>query len=620
MSSSTKAVNVSMEKNTFDSFLNSDILTEDSNTSISPSTSSSPSNSNNTFTMFLSSTTSPTTIPSPTTEKIPVEQSKIFDSFINSCLPTITTPEKEKKSTDNFSTYISFSSLPNHESSSSISSSTAFVIPPATTPNELDRSHRIPTIILIPSHPLYTKTMMDFCTSYSEDFFYTGLGKVTIKNIPSLITAQEIPSKQSSLSSSSTSNRTTRSIALQQLKEQTEPNKIELSAIQLLERAIHHMPTYNYSFTPNTSGSSIKDEESHINETEEIINSNTTDLSSSTTTTPSTTWYVRYKKSIQYIKPRKWFDYTRKMDQDGYFHHLPTDNNFTDDVYWNRIQQSSISSIPIQYPADIHGSILQYITDFPKSWSFTNLSSDNDLLRALMPYLEFKDFNIPGYTDSNLYVGAAGSTFLLHAEDQNLYSANYLISGKPKVWYGIPSAYYADVIKLVYSLFPHHPLVRRCPQAIMHKIFLVHPTVFRQNNIPVSRIVQYPGDLIITAPGAFHFGYNSGFNVAEATNFTAAEWWTNGYYYDSIHIGKCTCRDSPRFYFPPDHVYHGIRELGARFGITKLDIPRYNLYLGETTNPRSNHKNHQSVSETAEPETKKKRRIINSIKYEDEVF
>ena len=37
-------------------------------------------------------------------------------------------------------------------------------------------------------------------------------------------------------------------------------------------------------------------------------------------------------------------------------------------------------------------------------------------------------------------------------------------------------------------------------------------------------MVQYPGEFIVTFTGAFHSGFNWGFNLAEAVNFAIPEW------------------------------------------------------------------------------------------------
>lgn len=71
-----------------------------------------------------------------------------------------------------------------------------------------------------------------------------------------------------------------------------------------------------------------------------------------------------------------------------------------------------------------------------------------------------------------------------------------------------------------------------------HKTFIVSPNVLQNNNIPVQRCVQQPGEFIITFPFGYHSGYNLDFNCAESVNFALDSW---------IEIGKkaksCTCID-----------------------------------------------------------------------------
>jgi hypothetical protein len=151
----------------------------------------------------------------------------------------------------------------------------------------------------------------------------------------------------------------------------------------------------------------------------------------------------------------------------------------------------------------------------------------------------------------------------LHAEDQNLYSCNYLLCGAPKIWYCVAPRYYKHVVALVRRLFDSNTTrssnIIKCPQSVMHKRFLIDPRVFHRYGIPTCRIVQYPGDLVITAPGAFHFGYNAGFNVAEATNFATSYWWTEGHFSDLVEVGQCTCVSSARFGFDVEDVADGLR-------------------------------------------------------------
>ncbi len=55
------------------------------------------------------------------------------------------------------------------------------------------------------------------------------------------------------------------------------------------------------------------------------------------------------------------------------------------------------------------------------------------------------------------------------------------------------------------------------------------PTVLKTGNVLVTKGVQEEGQFMITFPGAYHFGFNAGFNCAEAVNF-ALDYW--------IEIGK----------------------------------------------------------------------------------
>ena len=116
----------------------------------------------------------------------------------------------------------------------------------------------------------------------------------------------------------------------------------------------------------------------------------------------------------------------------------------------------------------------------------------------------------------------------------NLFSINYLHAGAPKYWYSISPE---DGPRFE-SLAAHHfsGAASTCPEFLRHKRYLLSPAILRKGGIKFKTQVQRPGDTIITFPGSYHFGFNTGFNVAESTNFAVSEWVPHG---DNAEVCLC---------------------------------------------------------------------------------
>lgn len=76
-----------------------------------------------------------------------------------------------------------------------------------------------------------------------------------------------------------------------------------------------------------------------------------------------------------------------------------------------------------------------------------------------------------------------------------------------------------------------------CQDNLRHKGFILHPDWFRERSIPLVRIIQRPGDYVITFPQGYHFGFNPGFNANEAVNIASPRWIKWG----KVSGTKCTC-------------------------------------------------------------------------------
>lgn len=54
------------------------------------------------------------------------------------------------------------------------------------------------------------------------------------------------------------------------------------------------------------------------------------------------------------------------------------------------------------------------------------------------------------------------------------------------------------------------------------------PSLLRLEGVPVYRCVQNAGEFVLTFPRAYHSGFNSGFNCAEAVNVAPIDWLPHG--------------------------------------------------------------------------------------------
>ncbi|KAI9912774.1 hypothetical protein PsorP6_005108 [Peronosclerospora sorghi] len=192
---------------------------------------------------------------------------------------------------------------------------------------------------------------------------------------------------------------------------------------------------------------------------------------------------------------------------------------------------------PPIYGADVVGSLFGDVNAW--SWNLNNL---NTILRNI---------DLPGVTQAMMYFGMWRAMFAFHTEDMDLYSINYLHTGKPKFWYGVPPNAGNSISSLLFlgnvvtvrvyeapqleraaqSMFPdrYHDLVLNHlhtfhAQFLRHKTSLISPGRLKEFGVPFYRAYQKPGEFVITFPATYHQGFNFGFNIAEAVNFATLHW------------------------------------------------------------------------------------------------
>uniref|UniRef100_A0A452Y7H6 JmjC domain-containing protein n=1 Tax=Aegilops tauschii subsp. strangulata TaxID=200361 RepID=A0A452Y7H6_AEGTS len=118
------------------------------------------------------------------------------------------------------------------------------------------------------------------------------------------------------------------------------------------------------------------------------------------------------------------------------------------------------------------------------------------------------------------------SSFCWHVEDHFLYSLNYMHFGEQKVWYGVPGE---NAVKLEDAMRRNLPrLFEEQPDLLHELVTQLSPSVLKSEGIPVYRVVQNPGEFVLTLPRAYHSGFNCGFNCAEAVNVAPVDWLPHG--------------------------------------------------------------------------------------------
>ncbi|KAJ0248444.1 Lysine-specific demethylase REF6 [Hirschfeldia incana] len=147
------------------------------------------------------------------------------------------------------------------------------------------------------------------------------------------------------------------------------------------------------------------------------------------------------------------------------------------------------------------------------------------MARAEGSLLRFMKEEIPGVTSPMVYIAMMFSWFAWHVEDHDLHSLNYLHMGAGKTWYGVPrdaAMAFEEVVRVHGYGEELNPLVTF--STLGEKTTVMSPEVFVRAGIPCCRLVQNPGDFVITFPGAYHSGFSHGFNFGEASNIATPQW------------------------------------------------------------------------------------------------
>ncbi|XP_052202742.1 lysine-specific demethylase JMJ18-like isoform X2 [Diospyros lotus] len=212
--------------------------------------------------------------------------------------------------------------------------------------------------------------------------------------------------------------------------------------------------------------------------------------------------------------------------------------------YWRIVEQPT-DEVEVYYGADLETGA--FGSGFPKaSSSLSKIKSDqyavsgwnlNNFARLPGSVLCFEGCDISGVLVPWLYIGMCFSSFCWHVEDHHLYSLNYLHWGDPKIWYGVPGSHASELEKAMKKHLPD--LFEEQPDLLHELVTQLSPSVLKSEGVPVYRAVQHPGEFVLTFPRAYHSGFNSGFNCAEAVNVAPVDWLEHGQSAVELYSQQC---------------------------------------------------------------------------------
>jgi hypothetical protein len=181
------------------------------------------------------------------------------------------------------------------------------------------------------------------------------------------------------------------------------------------------------------------------------------------------------------------------------------------------------------------------VNDPTLAWDLRHLAlSPKSILRHLPDSAD-----ITGVSRPWMYLGSPASAFCWHTEDHFLCSISYMHEGAPKVWYSAPGKARERMNTAMKQIIPD---LMGTPELPHNLVTMINPqTLVHKYAIPISRGTQNPGEFIITFPQAYHCGFNTGCNLAEAVNVGCPDWLPHGlksaHHYMGMRKDSIICMD-----------------------------------------------------------------------------
>ena len=195
-------------------------------------------------------------------------------------------------------------------------------------------------------------------------------------------------------------------------------------------------------------------------------------------------------------------------------------------VYWNYLDDE-YNSTEVMFTSGLlrDDQIIDYIHRTPKysdaAYNLATLRNHPDsLLKREQSAGDIGILSGPWFPSGMMF-----STVPWHIEDHFLFSLSWLHVGSSRMWYSVPGEKYEafehELQTKMGSLFDKE-------RKLLNHYFTMYNPYRLPTSLPVYKVAQELGDIIVMFPKAYHSAFNFGFSITEAIDIAAPEWLPYG--------------------------------------------------------------------------------------------
>ena len=194
-------------------------------------------------------------------------------------------------------------------------------------------------------------------------------------------------------------------------------------------------------------------------------------------------------------------------------------HHIVEDEYWKIVSDRDVhlqvSQGSIDTGSEGYGFPIRNSPFASHPWNLKQLTNNpRSVLRAMG--------KVMGVTAPTLHVGMLFTTGCWYRDPHGLPWVEFLHTGAPKIWYGIPDdhslAFYTAMKQLVPGFCKNRKIW------LPSDTTMVSPQYLVKHGVSVCRAVQSPGQFVVVFPRSYTSSISSGYNVSESVYYAPKQW------------------------------------------------------------------------------------------------